>query len=40
MIVLDIVISLFVVVLLQFAGMYVFSLMTPTAIWKKLTTAM
>lgn len=29
MIVLDIVISLFVIVLLQFAGMYVFSLMTP-----------
>ncbi|MGO4269449.1 DUF350 domain-containing protein [Paenibacillus sp. TAF58] len=29
MIVLDIVISLFVIILLQFAGMYVFSLMTP-----------
>ncbi|NOU71644.1 DUF350 domain-containing protein [Paenibacillus sp. LMG 31458] len=29
MIVLDLVISLFVIVLLQFAGMYVFSLMTP-----------
>src|SRR3954469_9800024 len=29
MIVLNIVISLFVIVLLQFAGMYIFSLMTP-----------
>lgn len=29
MIVVDLIISLFVIVLLQFAGMYIFSLMTP-----------